>query len=482
MNAHYFFILLIIALIVAWQIRSYNETRRKMSVLGSIFPIQEDDYSLESYSSGEPVISTYHQNVVLNVILDSINDYLFKNKGAISDFHLIKDIVERNCDAKTDEIDTEIPVPLYLGLVGTMAGILLGVGFLVFSDGLAALLRGGEGDGAAGIETLLGGVAIAMIASILGILLTTFGASQAKICKLELEENKNTFLSWIQTNLLPKLSDGVGATMERLTRNLTNFNNTFAQNTIEFHHAISSVTDTYKDLSSVLDAINNLKIGEIAVYNIRVFKELENCKDGIAQFSQYLGSVNEYISNVKSLNDKLDKNETRTQAIEDMGRFFKDEVQQIERRKEYINSAVGKTDDALKLAFDRLLEYANKGMDEFSKALGKQQDALQRRLDETVVLVEELQNLTSLKKSIISLENATKEQNSKFDILIQSIDKLAQKANSKSSSNDSVASIASVTLPRWAKILLIAVGSLISIYCLLYIIPKVQQLFCIIFS
>ena len=60
-----------------------------------------------------------------------MNNYLDNNKSAVSDFHLMKDIVDRNCDAKEEEIQTQIPVPLYLGLIGTMSGILIGVGFLV---------------------------------------------------------------------------------------------------------------------------------------------------------------------------------------------------------------------------------------------------------------------------------------------------------------------------------------------------------------
>lgn len=56
-------------------------------------------------------------------ILDSINNYLQKNKGAVSDFMLIKDIVERNCDSKEEEITIQTPIPLYIGLMGTMLGI-----------------------------------------------------------------------------------------------------------------------------------------------------------------------------------------------------------------------------------------------------------------------------------------------------------------------------------------------------------------------
>jgi hypothetical protein len=65
------------------------------------------------------------ENPIFSTIKNSINNYVEANKGSVSDFYLIKDIVDRNCDAKEEEIQAQIPVPLYLGLVGTMAGILV---------------------------------------------------------------------------------------------------------------------------------------------------------------------------------------------------------------------------------------------------------------------------------------------------------------------------------------------------------------------
>ena len=85
-------------------------------------------------------ILTEHKNVVLDEILRSINNYLANNKGNVSDFHLMKDIVDRNCDSVEEEINTQIPVPLYLGLIGTMTGILVGIGYLWISGDLNALL------------------------------------------------------------------------------------------------------------------------------------------------------------------------------------------------------------------------------------------------------------------------------------------------------------------------------------------------------
>jgi len=467
---HYIIIGLIIIVIVILQVSIYINTVLKLRIFKYTFPSTSEIFSL-SYEPQIIVDESWFEGSVkrlykgtLKIIIDSINNYLGKNKGAISDFHLIKDIVERNCDAKDEEINTQIPVPLYLGLVGTMAGILVGVGFLVFSGDLDALLGNGDGNGAEGVKALLGGVAVAMISSILGILLTTFGSAYAKNAKARVEANKNTFLSWIQANLLPKLSDGTAATLEKMTHNLSSFNSTFAKNTQKFQNALSTVTDTYKDLSSVLQAISNLKINKIAQYNIEVYDKLKNCTDEIGYFSTYLHNVNEYIANVQELNEKLDKSETRTRAIEDMGKFFQNEIKQIENRKDYIAQAVGKTDDRLQQALESLQENAEERMKEFNVAAGKQQDALQHKLEETTKLYEELQNLTAVKTSIGNLEKATNAQNHKFAELVKAIEQLAATKAGVTANNSPV------FIPKWAKITGVITGISVSIAALIFIV------------
>ena len=64
-------------------------------------------------------------NKVFENILFSVNNYLVRNRGASSDFNLMKDIVERNTDAVEEDINLSVGTPLYLGLMGTMIGIVI---------------------------------------------------------------------------------------------------------------------------------------------------------------------------------------------------------------------------------------------------------------------------------------------------------------------------------------------------------------------
>ena len=58
---------------------------------------------------------TYFDNII-----ESLNMYLFKNNGAIADFNIVKDLVERNISVEEDQIREITNIPLYLGLMATL--------------------------------------------------------------------------------------------------------------------------------------------------------------------------------------------------------------------------------------------------------------------------------------------------------------------------------------------------------------------------
>ena len=505
---HYVIIIVVVAIIVAVQVSIYRNTIKKIRVFSGIFAydsssykygntdsvernVKEADedhlkmmlkaagyevdafYSVESNDDGleefvfddksarqcllkdfpvEQGISSTHHNSTFEEIKKAINLYLHNNKGSVSDYHLMKDIVDRNCDAKEEEINAQIPVPLYLGLMGTMFGILVGIGYLWFSGDLSALLNAGNSNsGADGVEALLGGVALAMISSILGILLTTIGSMKAKVAKAEEEKNKHVFLSWIQANLLPNLSNDTAQTIERMSNNLVAFNETFSSNTEELGVTLSQVNEATKLQRQLMDSVEKLADKNISRQNIEVYNALKNSSEEIDTLARYLQNTNEYLTAVRDLNEKLDKDDRRSKAFEEMLAFFKNETTQIEQRKAFISKTVGEIDSQLEEQLRKLGEHASENVNNFYMALGKQQDALQKKLDETQVIVNELKNLSSIKDSISKFEKATAEQNRKIDRLTENIRLLAEaKVEGTVHSNHEYYN----TTPIWKKIII----------------------------
>lgn len=396
----------------------------------------------------------------------------------------MKDIVDRNCDIKEEEIQALVPVPLYLGLVGTMLGILVGIGFLLISGGLNDLLKTGNDNGLEGIVTLLGGVALAMISSICGIILTTLGSHHAKNAKKELEKNKNSFLSWIQAELLPNLSTDVSIALVKMSQNLVEFNNTFSQNTNNLKIVLEEVTHSYQKQKELMQYINQLNINEIATANIQVYNKLKNCTKEIGVFSDYLLSVNEYLSNIQLLNKKLDDYEKRTQVIEDAGNFYKknekwlaeniDSVnieikRAIENFEESTNKYLLKLQESFSeqiLKFDRNVKTLQEKLIE---NLDKTSKMYQDKLNEMSIIVDEIKSLSHIKEGIKEFKDALNRQNLKIDELIKEIHYLASVKSGNSAKTI-------IRFPKWINILIISGISIVLISCLFYVIPLLIEL------
>lgn len=516
---HFFIIFLIIAIIVFYQFRIYKETIEKIDSFKDIFAHSQNNYTFKSQQQFEESInsadeeelmtmlrdagldvadfisrrrddgiysystffdtslaqkalikdgslkgiSSKHYNPVFYEIKNAINNYLSNNKGSVSDFHLMKDIVDRNCDAKEEEINTQIPVPLYLGLMGTMIGILVGIFYLWLSGDLSALLSVEKGqNGANGVEALLGGVALAMISSICGILLTTRGSMKAKEAKATEEKYKHVFLSWMQATLLPSLSNDTAQTLERMSSNLVKFNNTFSKNTKELGVALSQVNETTRQQSRLMQLVENVADKDITRQNLEVYNALKNCSAEIGTLANYLNHSNDYLVAVRELNEKLDKNEERSKALEKMAAFFENETRQIELRKAAMSKAVGEVDSRLEETFRKLTKHAIDNVEIFQAALGKQQDALQRKLDETQVIVDELKNLSSIKASIAKFERATNEQNQRIDRLTGYIKFLAEAKSGTGRIN--------LKIPKVMSVGIVCMGTIVLITCIIIII------------
>lgn len=132
-------------------------------------------------------------NNVFTLIKTSINKYLGNNSGSVIDFQLLKDAVDRHCDSVENDVNTLTPIPLYCGLAGTMAGVIVGLSSLLSTGSITALLSSGSSDfgaAATGVNDLLSGVAWAMLASICGIIFTTLSSILFKARKIKGEAGK----------------------------------------------------------------------------------------------------------------------------------------------------------------------------------------------------------------------------------------------------------------------------------------------------
>ncbi|MFI3296705.1 MAG: hypothetical protein R3Y59_03635 [bacterium] len=470
----------IVIVIIFIQLKFLIQNLFKLKLLKNIFKLNDNEKHNTVEIDKIVYINTPNDiSYVLKEIIDTINKYLKENRGAASDFHLIKDIVDRNCDSVEEEVSTLTPIPLYLGLIGTMLGILIGVGYLVFNGGINSLLTGGENAGN-GIVQLLGGVALAMISSICGIAFTTLGSYFTKGAKNKLNEDKNKFFSWIQVNLLPTLNDNAASIIYTLQHNLTSFNDIFSKNMVDMNDNFGIIGQTYRDQVEVLEILNNLDIKQISKANIAVLKELRKSTSEFATFNSYLNNVSTYIDNVVRLNNSINEHLNRTQAIEKMSEYFISETQQIETRKSLISSSIEEIDKIFQTSLNKLQENASHNMEglmtesnalqnNFAKAIKEQADLMQTRLKEMSIIIEEMKELKGIRASMNGVENAIKEQSKKIDTMLTKTLSNAGVQNTTNSINN--------TSSKWFKATIIATCTIVCLASGFYIYKEAYKLF-----
>jgi hypothetical protein len=354
----------------------------RMKQFSKIFS-EEQSWSLRRNSETNLVDGVYGSgNSIFDAIKNSINKYLGNNSGSVIDFGLLKDAVDRHCDSVENDIATQTPIPLYCGLAGTMAGVIIGLSDLLNSNAILTLMgsTGGVIDEASksasvGINALLSGVAWAMLASICGIILTTANSILFKRCKLKEEDGKNSFLAWMQAELLPELPSDTSQALNNLVKNLNKFNNTFAQNTSNLGNALNAVNQSYAIQADIIKAVHDMDVMKMAKANVRVLQELKECTDKLEVFNEYLNDIEGYTDAIHRFEEQFGEQADRLHVLEEIRDFFN-----------HYQSSISKTtadaDKCLQEALDDLRNSTSTNVSELNKRFLEQSETFKKIISE----------------------------------------------------------------------------------------------------
>lgn len=374
----YYIVALFVVAIVVWQFFAYVRNIQRINRLNNLF--NKNEFNTLLNEDGVVSIQNGLASEDYNTTIKDINSYLSKNKNKASDYHIIKEIVERNAHSVEEEIDTMLSTPLYLGLMATIIGIAFGVIFFAIED-LPNLLSGKEIK-VEGISTLLTDIGIAMIASFVGVLATKMSTSKYNDARRNMLNQKNVFLTWIQTELMPNLNDDLTGALVKMTQDLNNFNSTFAANTRELHETLQQVTDNYENQVELLETIDKLNINQIARANIDVYEHLKNCTDEIGKLFEHLRQSENYITKVVELNEKLGSIEERTKLSEELGNYFKNEIEYVKDRQGQMRQTMSGLDSVIADALSNLGVSVNANIQELTVVFQRQNQSVQQLIEE----------------------------------------------------------------------------------------------------
>ena len=314
----------VVIVVVFFQSLKFYQNRVRIDLFSNIFAGQ--DYELVKDSNDLVVGIKGSGNKIFDDIKSSINGYLEGNQGTEVDFQLLKDSVDRHCDMIEDEINSQMPLPLYFGLAGTMGGAIIGLIALVWGDSILQLMAGGPGaagnSAATNINDLLWGVAIAMLASAIGIILTSFNTIYFKDKKLQEETDKNKFLAWMQSRVLAAVPSTVSQQMKALVSQLVTFNRSFKSNTDAITTTLNKAKEVYKSQADVIEEYKAIDLEAIATGVSSIMRRLRSSTESLDNFTQYLNKVHDYYEEMQVFAEKLDKETDRIGILQDIQKFF----------------------------------------------------------------------------------------------------------------------------------------------------------------
>jgi hypothetical protein len=317
--------------VLSLQAGNFVSTLKKIRLISNFFPNHEfNGECIHSVGEDGKKVKLLRENPgyineAYSKIIAAINKYLENNQG-ITDFAIVKNIVDRNIESIENRIGASISLPLYIGLMGTFVGIILGLA------GIAV----GKIDDEQGIHAFITGVVIAMGASFVGLLLTVINnVFIFKEAKAHCDGRKNEFYNFLEAELLPHLENNIHVSLEKLRDNVNLFNVVFERNMDKFDkgfgenvsNLVGSVSAISSDIGKLAETTNLQKefitelqeIGSVktAKANLELFVKIEKLRPNLLEFIEKQAELTESIKSTHSFVAIIDNILNRVKTFED---------------------------------------------------------------------------------------------------------------------------------------------------------------------
>lgn len=339
---------------------------------------------------------------VFEEITSDVNSYIMNCKNSSPDFHLMKDIVERKCDRYEEEAEAIIPFPLYCGLAGTIFGIIFGLGGIGLSKGgFSGFVKTPE----VAIGALLGGIALAMIVSFLGLLFTTLLSIKHKNAKAVVDTQKNEFYNWLQYSVMPNMAGDLPAAVNQLREYLGSFNHQLDHNVKKMSSVFGNATQAFEQQKDILQAIQELDVAKMARYNMKVLERFEESINHVDQF-------NKVFDTLKSAAEHIEDHQKNIRSIADASSQINENIVRfIEDVDNHIIAATKSVNDAMTEQRDTIIRALENNDVQMSKTFQERHRKLVEAFTDYQAMAKEFKELPGIKKSLDALAKQMGEQN-----------------------------------------------------------------------
>ncbi|MEJ8755556.1 hypothetical protein WG947_00995 [Pontibacter sp. H259] len=338
----------------------YTIAREKFEKLvtgNSIYLVQGDpDALISSVSSGGKgtatidLIEVRNPSETFSKIIKNTNEYLKRNKGAAADFDILKDVSERYSEALDAEVQSTVTTPLYIGLLGTFSGVIIGLSSLIWSGFTAD-----EGSAAGSfitdqnIPSFLFGVMIAMAGSFCGLLLTLMGNHDLKNARSIRDRRQNDYYTFLQTHLLPKLNSDMAASLSNLKSVLDSFNKDFLDKVLGFRPIVDTLTENISTQKEFIEKLDKIGFTQMANANLQVFDKMKESEQLFRNFMQYQVALNESVQKgaelTHTISDVLGRLTSLQEGFDKVPGYLQKHDESIQRQVNFFGQHERELDD-----------------------------------------------------------------------------------------------------------------------------------------
>ncbi len=339
---------------------------------------------------------------VFEEITSDVNSYIMNCKNSSPDFHLMKDIVERKCDRLEEEAEAIIPFPLYCGLAGTIFGIIFGLGGIGLSKGGYSGFVENPGEA---IGALLGGIALAMIVSFLGLLFTTLLSIKHKNAKAVVDTQKNEFYNWLQYSVMPNMAGDLPAAVNQLREFLGSFNHQLDHNVKKMSGVFGDATKSFEQQKDILNAIQQMDVAKMARYNMKVLERFEESVNHVDQFNKVFDTLKSAAEHIEDHQKIIQSNAAASAKINDNFVKFTEEVDK------HIAEATNSVNGVMQKQQEAIIRALESNDDQMSKTFQERHRKLVEAFTDYQAMAKEFKELPGIKKSLDALAKQMGEQN-----------------------------------------------------------------------
>lgn len=220
----------------------------KLSKLSDFFP-ENPGYAIIKTERGHSIVNVDEKKYpkLFNLIKE-LNEYVGKTRGT-TDFAIIQNKTERELNTLVEEATSKVTFPTYIGLMGTFAGVFLGL--YMFNNGIA------QNGTNLPIYQLISGVLVSMSTSFIGLLFTTINNARASSVLKNVDDRKNRFYDFLQNELMPTLDTSMVVALNKLHETVNLMQPSFTAAIDQFKEAFKLSTEAFgKDFRASVNELN----------------------------------------------------------------------------------------------------------------------------------------------------------------------------------------------------------------------------------